>query len=284
MLQQQEQIPSEKYIQSGKPRMKKCLLLILCALVCLTIPAGAGETLATGIFSVAASTENPPYNVSVYLGDAHGAVTERNWTEALLLTTRGLAWYPGNADLLCLQGYTYRKTGQYAKSVDAVSRGIQLDPRPVRYANRGYGYLALGNSTAALADSETGIALNASYATNYGVKALALQGLGRTPEAISAADRALALDPENAHYWHVKGMLLTAAGNCTGARDSLERSLALDPEYDLPYPGFAGAAENLEALNATCMPAKTPAPTKSSPGATAVIGIAFALLVIGMKK
>ena len=39
----------------------------------------------------------------------------------------------------------HRKMGQYAQSIDAVSKGILLDPKPVRYANRGYGYLALGN-------------------------------------------------------------------------------------------------------------------------------------------
>jgi tetratricopeptide (TPR) repeat protein len=286
-LQQQEQIrPLKIHFIGGKPPMKKYLLLIFCALVCFTFPAGADTPLATGIFSIAASTENPQHDVSFYLSDAHAAVAERNWTRALLLTTRGLAWYPDNADLLCLQGYTYRKTGQYTKSVDAVSRGILLDPKPVRYANRGYGYLALGNSTAALADAETGIALNASYPANYGVKALALQDLGRNAEALAAADQAVALDPENAHSWHVKGLLLAFGGNCTGARDALERSLSQDPDYDLPYPGFAGARENLAALGSSCTPAaaKTPAPTRSSPGAIAVFGIAGALLVIGIRK
>ena len=67
----------------------------------------------------------------------------------------------------------------------SVSQGILLDPKPVRYANRGYGYLALGNNTAALADAETGISLNAHYTTTYGVKALALQGMGRNPEALA---------------------------------------------------------------------------------------------------
>ncbi|HSQ94299.1 MAG TPA: tetratricopeptide repeat protein [Methanoregula sp.] len=261
------------------------VVLALCACICLAIPAGAAETLATGISAVAATTENPPHNVSVYISDARAATAERNWTSALLLTTRGLAWYPDNADLLCLQGYTYRKTGQYQKSVDAISEGILLDPKPVRYANRGYGYLALGNYTAALDDAEAGISLDAAYPASYGVKALALQGLGKSTEARAALEPALALDPQNAHYWNVNGLLLSAGGNCTGAREALERSLALDPGYDLPYPGFTGALSALAGLNASCVPAHDgPTPAGSSFGTIAVLGIAGALLLCGMRK
>jgi tetratricopeptide (TPR) repeat protein len=268
--------------------MKK-ILLFLCLLFCLIIPVGAGNSITAAFSSGTGSLEIPPQDASVYISEAKAAVAERNWASALLLTTRGVTWYPDNADLLCLQGYSYRKMGQYAKSVEVLSRGILLDPKPVRYANRGYGYLALGNYTAALADAETGISLTANYTTNYGVKALALQGMGRNPEALAAIDQALALEPENAHYWHVKGFLLTASGDCAGARDVLKRSLALDPDYNLPYPGFVDARQNLAELNTTCIPAATqatelPAPTKSSPGGIAVIGIIGALFVAGMRK
>ena len=85
--------------------------------------------------------------------------------------------------------------GQYEKSVEVVSKAIPLDPKPVRYANRGYGYLALGDYTAALTDAETGISLNANYTTTYGVKALALKGMGRNAEALAAIDTALTLEP-----------------------------------------------------------------------------------------
>jgi tetratricopeptide (TPR) repeat protein len=175
--------------------------------------------------------------------------------------------------------------GQYGKSVDLVSEGILLDPEPVRYANRGYGYLALGNYPAALADADAGIALNASYTTNYAVKALALQGMGRNAEALAAIDAALALDPESAHYWHVKGILLATGRNCTGSREALERSLAIDPGYDLPYPGFTGARGNLEALNATCNPATAgPYPTKSPTGGVAAVGVLAAAIVLGIRR
>ena len=268
--------------------MKKTLPL-LCILFCLIVPAVTGDVISATLSTGTGSLETPPQNASVYINEAKAAVAERNWTNALLLTTRGVTWYPDNADLLCIQGYSYRKMGQYEKSVELVSKAIPLDPKPVRYANRGYGYLALGNNPAALADAETGISLNANYTTTYGVKALALKGMGRNVEALAAIDKALDLEPENAHYWHVKGNILVANGNCTGARESLETSLVLDPDYTLPYPGFTGARDNLVTLNSTCIPAATPAhasssPTKSSSGGIAVVGCMVALLVVGTRK
>ncbi len=179
--------------------------------------------------------------------------------------------------------------GQYEKSVEVISKGILLDPKPVRYANRGYGYLALGNYSAALSDADTGISLNANYAPDYGVQALALKGTGKINEALAAIDTAIALEPENVHYWHVKGNLLAANGNCTGARETLERSLPLDPDYNLPYPGFSRARETLAFLNATCIPvvqqaSANPVPTKSSLGGIAAISGMIALLAVGTRK
>jgi tetratricopeptide (TPR) repeat protein len=262
------------------------LPLILCLLILLPIPLVSGDTVSASLSTGAGTPETPPMSVSSYINDTKAAVAERNWTEALFLTTQGTTWYPDNADLLSIQGYSYRKMGYYEKSVNAASQGILLDPKPVRYANRGYGYLALRNYTAVLADAETGISVNATYSTTYGVKALALQGMARNTEALASIDRALALEPGNAHYWHVKGMLLTADHDCAGARDAFGRSLELDPDYDLPYTGFPDARGSLAALNTTCTPASPlPSPTKSPACCgIAIVGIVGALLIFGMRK
>ena len=269
--------------------MKFPCILILCILFWCIPPAAAADTLAVGLSSGGGTPDAPEDNVSVYISDAKAAVADQNWTSALLLSTRGLAYYPDDPELLSLQGYTYRKLGQYAKSVDVVSGAITLDPKPIRYANRGYGYLALRNYPAALADAEAGISLNASYTTNYGVKALALQGLGRNTEALAAIGQALGREPETAHYWHVEGFLLAAGGNCTGARDALERSLSIDPDYNLPYPGFTSARDNLASLNSTCTPSPAqvpayPSATKAPAGWIAIIGILGALFAFGVRK
>lgn len=248
--------------------------------------AAAAAAPAAGLSSAAADTSGvPPQESSAYISEAKAAVAELNWTHAILITTRGLAWYPDNADLLCLQGYSYRKTGQFQKSVDTVSKAILLDKKAVRYANRGYGYLALGNYSAAMDDAETGISLDANYTANYAVKALAASGMGQNTVALEAIDTALTQSPDSAHYWHVKGMILAAGGDCSGAQAALEKSIVIDSEYVLPWPGFGTAGEKLAAVKARCdtTPSGT-ATTRSPLGWVAVVGLASAVIAAGLRK
>lgn len=189
-----------------------------------------------------------------YLAVAHTLVDAKNWTGALAETDEAIVLYPDNPAFRCINGYALRKLGRYQEAVDQVSHAIVFDQQPVRYANRGYSYLALGNYPAALSDAEAGISRNASYPTTYAVKALSLNAMGRNIKALAAIDQAIALDPENAHYWHVKGRILASCGNCTGAQEAFERSLALDPVYEQPWPGFAPAREDLAILGSTCTP------------------------------
>ena len=69
-VEQQEQIPTMENTSSGIPFMKPTPILILCALLFLSVPAAAAEVLTSGISSAAATTENPPYDVSVYIRDS----------------------------------------------------------------------------------------------------------------------------------------------------------------------------------------------------------------------
>ncbi len=247
---------------------------------CMLVAAVAAAPAVAGLSSAAADTSGtPPQDAPAFIAEAKAAVAESNWTHSLTVTTRGLAWYPDNADLLCLQGYSLRKMGQYQRSVDIVSKAIPLDPKAVRYANRGYGYLALKNYSAALNDAETGISLDANYTANHAVKALALNGMDRHAEALAAADAALFQVPGSAHYWHVKGMVLAAQGDCSGAATAFEKSTLLDAEYVLPYPGFGSASENLAAVKTDCGKPRAAATTAKSPlGWIAVVGIGVAVI------
>jgi hypothetical protein len=88
------------------PSVKIPHLLILCVLLCLIIPAGAGDTLAATVAPGSGIPGTPPQNASVYISEAKAATAGWNWTGVLLVTTRDLAYYPDNADLLCIQGYS----------------------------------------------------------------------------------------------------------------------------------------------------------------------------------
>jgi len=178
---------------------------------------------------------------------ASAAVAEEDWDGVLIATGEGLVDEPGNAALLCMEGYALHKLGRYPEAAAVVSEAIALDPKPVRYANRGYAYIAMGNYSAALADAEAALDIDPADATSWGVKAMALAGMDDLAGAESAVDRALALAPESAHLWHVRGEVLLAAGNATEAAAALNRSLTLDPDYSLPWPDMPDAREDLVA-------------------------------------
>jgi tetratricopeptide (TPR) repeat protein len=209
-------------------------------------------------------------------------MAERDWDGLGEVTTAGLARYPDDAELNCLKGYQLRKTGNFTGAVDHVTTGIRLDPRPVRYANRAYAYLALGRYDDALRDAGTAISLNASYSTAYGVMATGLLKTGDLAGAEKAVDKALALDPESPVYWHTKGRVLAARGNCTGAREALMASLSINPDYDLPWPGYGNATEDLAGLETTCH-AAVPSPTRAVlPPLAAGVAVLAAGAVLGV--
>ncbi|NMB77612.1 MAG: tetratricopeptide repeat protein [Methanomicrobiales archaeon] len=263
-------------------------LVLFIAVLCALPASGVSAPVAGAVPAAADTSGTPPQDAAAYISEGKSAVAGQNWTEALIITTKGLAWYPDDPELLCVQGYAYLKIGQYQRSVDQVSRAIPLDPRAVRYANRGYGYLALGNYTAALADAESGIAQDAEYSTSYGVKALALQGMGKNQQALDAIDTALGKAPDSAHYWHVKGRILASMGDCSGATSALEKSLAIDPGYSLPYPSFGSAGRALEQLRTECPPVSaSPSATtpKASAGAVALPGLCLAAALLpGLRR
>ena len=263
--------------------MKRTACILLLLLLCLPTAGAAPDA---GLLSAAGDTQGPPpKEVDAYIASAQAAVAIRNWPDVLTITTRGLAWYPDNADLLCMQGYSYRKMGHYQKSVAAISKGILADSKPVRYANRGYGYLALKNYSAALADAEAGIAADSGYTTNHGIKALALLGMGKNADALAAIETAINQSPDNAHYRHVQGRILASSGDCAGAAAALEKSVDIDPDYSLPWPGFKSASEDLAVLDTTCTPASgLPSPTKSALGWSAAAVALGAVIALGMRK
>ncbi len=263
--------------------MKNQFCFLILAMALLITGAGA-ETVSVGIAAVGGGDPGtPPQDAGAFAADAKAAVAEGDWPNVLSITTRGLAYFPYDAELLCLQGYTLRKLGQYQKAVDTVSVAIPLDPRPVRYANRGYAYLALGNYSAALADADEGIRIDPAYASSYSVRALALHGLGRDSEALTAVGTAIDKEPGSAHALAVRGIILAAQGDCEGAAIAFTASRALDPAYSLPWPGFPSAEESLKSLDAGCR--QTPAtPAQSPAGWAAFVAVVVIVAWAGMRR
>lgn len=235
-----------------------CLVLVMALLLSSQVAAATGPAPGGDLTTPGTSLDGP----QEYIAEGMAFMAERDWDGLGVVTTAGLARYPDDAELNCLKGYQLRKTGNFTGAADHVTTGIRLDPRPVRYANRAYAYLAMDRYDDALRDASTAITLNSSYTTAYAVRATGLLKTGDLTGAQKAVDMAVALEPSNPVCWHILGRVLAARGNCTGAREALMTSLSINPDYDLPWPGYGNATEDLAALETTCH-APTPPATRS---------------------
>jgi len=246
----------------------------------MCVPAGAAPITAT----ISTSPADGQYKTAgEYEQEGMALMAGRDWSGLVALTSEGLDIYPDEAELMCLKAYALRKTGHYQEAVDLLNVAIPLDPRPARFANRGYALLAMGKTDEALADADQAILLNTSYSSGHGLKAETLLAMGNFTGALQETEAALALDPGAAHYWHVKGKVLAGLGDCPGAISSLEHSISLNNEYDLPWPGLPNATVDLAQVKSTCgIPEASPAPTQAA--LPVMLTIAAAGIVLGMKR
>jgi tetratricopeptide (TPR) repeat protein len=224
-------------------------------------------------------------NATGYENLGKSLMAERNWSGVITSTNEGLAYYPYEPELLCLQAYALRKTGHYQESVDLVTLAIPNDTRPVRYANRGYALLAMGKNQDAIHDANSALALNASYATAYALKAYALRNSGNLIAADATIDKALAIEPDNAHYLHIQGGILADMGDCTGAIDAYRHSIRTNPGYDLPWPGLSNATADLEKTETGCAArGMQTQPTKAAfPAGIVFSGVIIAALIMARR-
>lgn len=256
------------------------IFLSVSILMCICVPVVAAPITAT-------ISTSPLYNHQITAGEYEqegmALMAVQDWSGLIALAGEGLATYPDEAELMCLKAYALRKTGHYQEAVDLLNVAVPLDPRPARYANRGYALLAMGKTDEALADADQAILLNTSYSSGHGLKAETLLAMGNFTGALQETDAALALEPGAAHYWHVKGKVLAGLGDCTGAISSLEHSLSLSNEYDLPWPGLPNASVDLAQVKSTCETAEaSPSPTRAA--LPALLVIAAAGIALGMKR
>jgi len=224
-------------------------------------------------------------NASDYENQGIALMGERNWSGVITVTNEGLALYPYNPELLCLQAYAMRKTGHYQEAVDLISLAIPNDTRPVRYANRGYALLAMGKNQDAINDADSALALSPSYTTAYALKASALRYMGNLSAADTMIDKALTAEPDNAYYLHLKGGILADMGNCTGAIDVYRHSITINPDYDQPWPGISNATVDLEKteINCTVSGIQT-SPTKAALPCGMFIAAVMSILILMSRR
>jgi tetratricopeptide (TPR) repeat protein len=254
--------------------------VLLAALLCL--PAH-GYPLSAEITSGSPATGNR-LSAAAYEYQGMAQMTRQDWRGVITTTGEGLTVYPDDAELYCLRAYALRKTGYFTESVDNSTRAILIDPKPIRYANRGFALLALGRNDDALRDADIALSINKSYTPAYGVKAIALIRMNNLTGAGQVLDTVMPFDPKNPLFWHMKAKISAAEGNCTAAKGAFRQSIEIDPEYDLPWPGFENATTDLKDTEKQCTaPAREPVPTRATFPAV-FTGAAMVLAILTRKR
>ena len=238
------------------------MIVVLGGLLCLPVP---GAPISVGFSS--GPPAGPELSAAAYEKQGMALMAQQNWNGLTTTTNEGLVLYPDDAELYCLRAFALRQKGYFTEAVDNGTRAISRDPKPIRYANRGFAYLALGRNAEALNDADTAISLNESYPRAYAAKALALINTGNLTGAGQVVDTAIRLDPKDPLFWQLKGRVSAAGGNCSGAREAFNTSLAIEPDYVLPWPGFGNATTDLQNAETQCtvpVTEKIPVPTKAA--------------------
>lgn len=132
------------------------------------------------------------------------------WT-AILLTVAWVGWsiydsmisprLPG--DLAYLEANNLFEDGEYQRALDKYGEALDEDPNHIHaMRGRARSLMQLGQSTQALAEFNTAIALAPDFGATYANRGILHDRMGRYEKAIEDYARALELDPELADGPH----------------------------------------------------------------------------------
>ena len=134
--------------------------------------------------------------------------------------------------VLCL--YTVKTVKQEAVWKDSISlwnHELSLYPYqlPAFYNSRGNAYEKMGKTALALADYETTVKLDPTYALAYRNRGDIYQERGELKRAMEEYSMAVRLDPSMDEAWYNRAFLLQSAGDLEGAVSDYSRVIGLRP-------------------------------------------------------
>ena len=121
----------------------------------------------------------------------------RRFDDAIAEYERALSLAPNLVNSVASLGDTYLALGQYEKALEFYDKATRLSPRDPDlffwYTNKGVAYFALQQDDQAIDCARRAIAINSSFALEYGLLAAALALTGHEAEAGDAVQRFTAL-------------------------------------------------------------------------------------------
>ena len=138
-------------------------------------------------------------------------------------------------------GLAYLAADDLEQAIRSYTRAIELSPTYwAAYFNRGVAFLERGDADRALADFESGLALN-PLAKIYYLRGMAFERKGDLEAARADYERSIELEPEFVDPYVGLGVLHGRAGSFDDAMELFDRAIAIDPNHPLAYAnrGFA---------------------------------------------
>ena len=179
-----------RYTQIGK------ISLLVLAMFCFTLPAGAYSDTATRFFT-----------------EGNTLVLAKNYTQAVSAYDRAIALEPGYFEAWDRQADALNRDGKFSEALAASSQALEINPRyAAGWINRGQ---ILYNIGYYYEDQLHDPKRAESYYT----------------EQLAAFEKAIEIDPTNADAWFNKGYALAGMKRYDEALASFDTVRSLDPDY-----------------------------------------------------
>lgn len=157
----------------------------------------------------------------------------------LALVMAGLSRFAGRwgtaaglAIIVGLTGLTVTRNKDYQSGLTLWSDTVEkCHDNPRAHNNLGQALFSAGRVQESLAQYQTALRLEPTYAEAHYNLAIALARLKRTPEAIAHYEKTLQLQPRNAAAHNNLGLVLNGAGRRADAIVHLQRAIDLQPDF-----------------------------------------------------
>jgi len=116
----------------------------------------------------------------------------------------------------------------------ALNTALSTTDRAATYVNRGVLYLSLHENEKAMADMNSGIALNPALGDAYVDRGAAGLALGHYDEALADLNKGISLNPHRPHIaYYDRAIAYEQIGDIRAAYDDYKKALELEPDFAL---------------------------------------------------
>ena len=170
--------------------------------------------------------------------------------EAAIAYQRLLARFPNHAEALHFFGVLHSQVGQPVKSVELITRAIQIKPQVALFHNNlGTALKNSGKFDDAIAAYRRSIAIDPNDPLAHSNLGNALCSQGKPQEAIAVCRRALELKADYADAHNNLGNALLDSGDKDGALASFRKAIQLNPRAAEPYNNLGNTLTAMELLD-----------------------------------